>query len=1578
LVLDNVSPVDILNLPIAYRFVYLFLVKIVAVKESYMKKFTILIAFVMVMQIAALGTFAASSAPVVEDDYKPASIIIDVTQWAKISSSYWTDPNFLRESSSIVGGIVNNMGYAKLAKENPGSVRLPVVYHSIEGKVQVAPPPKGITLNSKGNNPFKIQSTTALPAGTITWEFTTSCSSGATPPSPLFDCASEMPYINDFIVPTGTGTWTAGMNQCIRDVFGAPFYTIKVRFVRDDALPAGVAGQYWSSGGSGTGQIHIPTAIAAPPNNPLWGATVGEHMLSTLTHEMIHAYYDDMNLYYHAWSEGLTECQSVLARKLFCQRNSYTPTTYVHLSWGIPPYVSLYELNNQEGLPGAQGWFYTSVPGQRILSMMNTRYGMAAAYWWKIYRETIPVNSGTIDTNILATYGTNAFFSNFNGRLFDGWSTYMGTWSSYMTNWSLHNTYVSATLTADKGNANVENQDFESTWFGKQEIIQIRTKAILHLYFPYGPITPMGGYPIPPGLSTNICDLGSMFGGYVGGGPGYLIAGGNSACLYVTQPGGFEVPVDGTATVTVTSLHGQGGVAVGQNVTARVGYRPAFDNGAPPAAWAPIPPALTFSAAADGRFPEYNSPNFIAPAGLNFNWPGAPGGALPTGGYMFQIDATSGTQVAQQICYFASGYSNNFVHTGVVIGSGTTNGDQFAVSLNSSGWVDYTNTTLPPWDPAGAAPPRAAFSGFYDGATYSHGGIIGYRFRANGAAYYDYDYANGGMYYYVKNFITSFNRLTQTLPPYIGRYGFALISQSTDFLGGADPTGDNHAGLMYYEKFCSESSQPSTTGLSRLVYRPDYIPDGSRPVACFLYANTVGRNNGGVYEERPLRINQGVDPDWHDVYGLFLGRDDEPLRNSAPGGCACGGWSPYQSTFRFDLTPYINDCFDTIRITNLYQAYEPNGQALFYGFEMVLIYENPRLELSQIMIADGALRICANERPQDATTFTGFRTPPTPATWPRDRSQGSAYMAILGNSADNGSGGNGRINTEWDFWAVGTDRRAMDRIWINPEPADPVTAESGAWYTPGDPNGFNAAQNINCNQRPADFPNPYFFWSRPINNNPANFSGFWGGSSACKQFSSAWFWCRNFTTVANKTALVWEPGSWWDVVNSDYNAGPHNTDSAYLAGDDTSVTIRPYMVCSNAVDPDPLNFNDGFGPCVGTWRGNQTGANCQAPIGTDYWARSDERGHLQAIILQVPIIPSLELTKTGVPEPVLPGNLIIYTITVRNATPYLSQGVRVVETYPVGTTFFDANPPPDTGNNEWTTSIGTNGDGSLNPNEEMIIVVRLRVNKLPKGTKLTNVVMTYSETSPAPVYAEATNTVLGEPKLVISKYTKKFMALQGDKVKFYINVKNVGDREATGVAVYDLLPREFSYDSSLPSGSVGLSKIYWSLGTINPGQSVLIELILKIRDDILINPGSTLTNTAFATSLEDLFVQDSAIVLVRSSGSGPVVCPKPDVSLLVEGLKPEQGPDGLFWNFKSGQEYNISIKVYDNGGCSPYELTVNWGDGSPEELYTMRDGDSVMTKELKPHSFTTGEKIIVRLKNRYDGQYDSTFKYKVK
>ena len=209
--------------------------------------------------------------------------------------------------------------------------------------------------------------------------------------------------------------------------------------------------------------------------------------------------------------------------------------------------------------------------------------------------------------------------------------------------------------------------------------------------------------------------------------------------------------------------------------------------------------------------------------------------------------------------------------------------------------------------------------------------------------------------------------------------------------------------------------------------------------------------------------------------------------------------------------------------------------------------------------------------------------------------------------------------------------------------------------------------------------------------------------------------------------------------------------------------------------------------------------------------------------------------------------------------------------------------------------------------------------------------------------------------------------------------KTLATAKATGVAVYDLLPREFVYDSSLPSGSVGLSKIFWSVGTLNPGQSFTIELTVKVRNDITINPGTTVTNTAFASSLEDLFVQDSAVLMIRAGGKEPIICAKPDVSLAIEGVKPVQKPDGLFWELESGKAYNLKVKVFDNGGCSPYTVNVDWGDGTTE-MFNLREGDSVMTKELT-HTFANGgssSAITINLKNRFDGQYESIFKYNVK
>ncbi len=1398
--------------------------------------------------------------------------------------------------------------------------------------------------------------TQSIPAsGTINWNFRDSCGIGSLPPSILWDCSTEMPNIQYFVEGGGNGI-VVSIEDCITDVFGAPFFNQDVIFRRNDGLPPGVFAQYTFSSevpiGSGNwiGYIDLPTGCSANPSVfiPAFQMTARETRLDALTHEMIHAYYDRLNPFYHPWGEGMVEMQAILARRLWCQRNAYTPPSKPTLEWGVPLTLPLYENLNQDGVQAAGGFFYDITGGNpRYPYLMGTRYNVACSTWWKVYRETSP---GVIDTANIATYGAGTYFTDWNSEYFDHYfANGDGGYPGIRGDINLMNGFTATVLNNEKGDTLVENRDYETGWFGAQRILDVDTRTGGKLYVPFGPSTPAGGQIYATGDDqSGIADFGTYYNGSATN--GIYMQTVNCPYFYETTTGGTETGTAGDLALTVYTLHGVGPLNPGDDVTTRVSYHDAHNAAGWPfvaGSWTPVPGAgvniLAFGGS--GRLASVEAGAWAPPA-LYYRDTTVPGGALPRGAYhtVFQADNGAGV-TADYNGFFANQEQVAGGQSGIFLGGGSNNADRIAFNINH-----------------GAFSALAGFGGdcsFADSTYYDdvNGGILGYEFQGQNAPYPDYDYANAGPHYYVKQFITSFNRLSDNLPPFIGHYGFAMIAQSTDY--------SYQPSRIYFNQFVNPNSQPIPTGITNLLYRPDYIPAASTLLKCYIYANSVGRRIPGGYEHVPILVNGGRagNPTSELVTGEFLGKDNEPNSN-AYGNCACGRWTSTQSTFRFDITPYVQNCYDTITVTNLYQEFEP-GSPQRYGFEIVMIYENNALPLNQVMIMDGALRLCNNHRDNSNTVFTGFRTPPNPEQWVTDHANAGAYVGIIGNSADNGASSNGRFRTEWDFWACGTDRMSMDRFWLNPLPADP-DGTGGAWWAPGWVGGTGYSSNPPS--RPPGFPDPYYFGPRAMNPTYA---------STCKQFSCAWYWNRSFTVVAAKTPLMWQDNPWWTYVNADYddvapytgwNTFPHRPETfvgsgvySYLAGSDSTVTLRPYLACNyNELAP---HYADGLGPCIATEFGNNTPPGGNGPYGpcigigtggpppAPYYPKSDERGHLHAFILQIPIVPSLSLEKTAYPaSTVLPDSVLTYSITITNDTPYSQENVTLVENYPQGVTFLDSNPPPDTGDNIWNTSISD--DGNLNPHESFTVIIRVTVGHLPKGTRLLNTCYTFAETAPNPAYAQYENSCLGEPKLTISKTSKKFLAIQGDKIKFRIIVKNVGDREAENVVLTDMFPREFEYIGSVPAGSQGLNKVTWAIGTLNTGQTWYVDLILKLRDDIRINPGISVINRAVVISSEGLRAEDESVIIVYRRPDEPITCPKVDIDVSYDG-----------------KELCISVDKF--GGCSPYTLRITSPENDIDILATI---DEVSMEKCLDLDISSEGTLQIEIKNRYAGSYYYCFK----
>jgi uncharacterized repeat protein (TIGR01451 family) len=89
----------------------------------------------------------------------------------------------------------------------------------------------------------------------------------------------------------------------------------------------------------------------------------------------------------------------------------------------------------------------------------------------------------------------------------------------------------------------------------------------------------------------------------------------------------------------------------------------------------------------------------------------------------------------------------------------------------------------------------------------------------------------------------------------------------------------------------------------------------------------------------------------------------------------------------------------------------------------------------------------------------------------------------------------------------------------------------------------------------------------------------------------------------------------------------------------------------------------------------------------------------------VPLTAEIRVLKTGSASPVMPGEVMTYSLTVTNDGPSDAEGVVVTDTLPAEVTFIAANPPQAGGPNPLVWNLGT-----LTPNESRSIVITVTVN----------------------------------------------------------------------------------------------------------------------------------------------------------------------------------------------------------------------------------------------------------------------------
>ena len=198
------------------------------------------------------------------------------------------------------------------------------------------------------------------------------------------------------------------------------------------------------------------------------------------------------------------------------------------------------------------------------------------------------------------------------------------------------------------------------------------------------------------------------------------------------------------------------------------------------------------------------------------------------------------------------------------------------------------------------------------------------------------------------------------------------------------------------------------------------------------------------------------------------------------------------------------------------------------------------------------------------------------------------------------------------------------------------------------------------------------------------------------------------------------------------------------------------------------------------------------------------------------------------------GDLVKWTLVVRNLGPDAASGVKVSDVLPSGLIYRSS-----------AASVGSYSNGvwnigNLAKGASVSLNIVCKVNKTGSIKNIASVSGNEYDINKTNNKAEASINVAKAADLAISKTVNMSSPNYGDLVKWTLTVKNNGPDIAHEVVVNDVIPTGLVFRSS--NGNYANGK--WSVGTLSVGQSKTLEIIT------LVNVTGNIKNTARVTGKE--------------------------------------------------------------------------------------------------------------------------------
>ncbi|MFO8132852.1 MAG: hypothetical protein R6U10_02805, partial [Thermoplasmatota archaeon] len=243
------------------------------------------------------------------------------------------------------------------------------------------------------------------------------------------------------------------------------------------------------------------------------------------------------------------------------------------------------------------------------------------------------------------------------------------------------------------------------------------------------------------------------------------------------------------------------------------------------------------------------------------------------------------------------------------------------------------------------------------------------------------------------------------------------------------------------------------------------------------------------------------------------------------------------------------------------------------------------------------------------------------------------------------------------------------------------------------------------------------------------------------------------------------------------------------------------------------------------------------------------------------VAPAVSVTKSDSADPVTEGDMLNYTMVVRNTGDVDLTNVVVVDDYDETMLIInDAHGGVDDGDTiTWTI-------GSLSRGQKVTLKISttVRITNLAERTLIWNYVDVSSDEGATDSDAEPTRVdpipELADPMFVIEKTDNVDPVEPTFLLKYTITFMNIGTGTATGVIINDTLPDEVTYvssvvfpvDNPIPALSVTPTvdgrHVTWALGDLPEG--VAYTLLVRVRVDYGLETGTILNNTVTISSSE--------------------------------------------------------------------------------------------------------------------------------